>query len=298
MINKVKLVHNPSAGDEAHTKEALVEQIEAAGFECRYSSTKQEGWKEIDDDVEMIAVAGGDGTVRKVLKLLMKREPGEKGLPVGVLALGTANNIAKTFGVSPDTAKAVQSWKAESIKKVDVGLVKNIPEVDFFFEGLGFGVFPYLIKEMQKAGEVYASPQEELKGALKRLHHIVSSYVPRQCLLTVDDTDHSGKFFMVEVMNIRSIGPNMMLAPQADPGDGEFEIVLVPEAHKEKFAEFILNGLIDGDDTYHFHTLRGKKISISWDGTRLHADDKMLKLKKETVIEIEVRPGALAFLAG
>lgn len=296
MIQKVKLVHNPTAGDEEHNKETLVKQVEDAGFECRYSSTKDDGWKEMDDDIDIIAVAGGDGTVRKVLKLLLKKENAKRLLPIGVLGLGTANNIAKTFEVDTDTAKVARSWRNGKTKKADVGLVKNIPEVDFFFEGLGFGIFPYLMKEMKNAETAYDSPQEELKGALKKLHNILMSYEPRQCHLEVDGTDHSGKFFMVEVMNIRSIGPNMVLAPLADPGDGEFEIVLVPEAHKEKFAEFILNGLIDGDDTYQFHTLKGKNINIKWDGTRVHADDKMLKLKKQTDIEIEMKQGALAFL--
>ena len=100
---------------------------------------------------------------------------------------------------------------------------------------------------------------------------------------------------MVEVMNIRSIGPNMVLAPAADPGDGEFEIVLVPEAHKEKFAEFILQDLIGGDDTYHFHTLKGKNISIQWDGVRVHADDQMLKLPKQAAIDISLKPGVVEF---
>ena len=296
MIKTIKLVHNPTAGDEGHGSEILVKQLEDAGFECRYSSTKEDGWKEFEEDVDMVAVAGGDGTVRKVLKKLLKRKDTDKQLPVGVLALGTANNIAKTFDLDSETEKVIHSWKNEKIKKVDIGLVKNIPDVDFFFEGLGFGIFPFLMKEMKKAGEEFDSPEEGLKGALKKMHTILSSYEPRQCYLEIDGTDHSGKFFMVEVMNIRFIGPNMMLAPDADPGDGEFEIVLVPEAHKEKFANFILSGLMDADDAYHFHTLKGKKISIRWDGTRVHADDEMIKLEKETEVKIEVKAGALHFL--
>ena len=292
----VKLIHNPTAGDEEHTKEDLLKQIEKVGFECRYSSTKDESWKDIETDVDIIAIAGGDGTVRKVLKQLMKKKGKEVKPPIAVLPLGTANNIAKTFNLDRPTAEVIVSWKHPQIKKVDIGLIKNIPDVKFFFEGVGFGVFPYLMKEMKNAGEKYSSPQEELKGALKKLHSILASYKARQCNLTVDGTDHSGKFFMVEVMNIRSIGPNMMLAPGADPGDGEFEIVLVPEAHKEKFSEFVLQDLIGGEDTYHFHTLKGKEISIQWDGVRVHADDQMLKLPKEAPINIVLKPGVFEFI--
>ena len=70
-MQTVKLIHNPTAGDEEHNKEHLVAQIEKAGFECRYSSTKKSGWKEIEEDIDILAVAGGDGTVRKVVKNIL-----------------------------------------------------------------------------------------------------------------------------------------------------------------------------------------------------------------------------------
>lgn len=290
----VKLVHNPTAGDETHSKEVLAAAIEAAGFECRYCSTKEEGWKEINDDINLVVVAGGDGTVRKTVKQMLKQK--RATIPIGLIALGTANNIAKAFGATNDTEKMVQSLKSGKVKKIDTGTVKNVPDVNFFLEGMGFGIFPYLIKEMKKAAVEYPNPEEELQAALKRLHKILLSYKPRHCQLEIDGTDHSGQFYMVEVMNIRSIGPNMVLAPLANPGDGEFEVVLVPEAHKDKFSEFLLHKLTGGEDTYQFHTLKGKKISIRWNGTRLHVDDVMLKLEKETEVCIEINEGVLQFL--
>ena len=292
----IKLVHNPTAGDEEHSKEMLVDEVNKAGFECRYSSTKKDDWKDIDDDIDLVAIAGGDGTVRKVVKKILNSKGEKKGLPLTVLPLGTANNIAKTFNINPNTQLTIQGWKNATLKKVDIGMVENVPDVDFFLEGFGFGIFPYLMKEMKKEEKEYESPDEELKAALKKLHGILLAYEPRQCHLEVDGTDHSGKFFMVEVMNIKSIGPNMVLAPLADPGDGELEVLLVPEAHKEKFSEFLLHQLTEGEDTYQFHTLKAKNIKISWDGTRVHADDKMLKLPKETQITISVKEGALQFL--
>ena len=293
-MNIVKLIHNPSAGDEEHTGDHLVQHITNAGFECRYSSTNEEEWKDIESDIDFIAIAGGDGTVRKVVKRILKKNLQQ--LPFTVLALGTANNIAKTFDIDNDTKKTVNGWKQASVKSIDIGAIENVPDENFFLEGIGFGIFPYLMKEMKKADTVFASPEEELQAALKKLHNILLEYEPRQCHLEVDGTDHSGKFFMVEVMNIRSIGPNMMLAPQADPGDGELEIVLIPEAHKQKFSEFLIHRIAGGEDNFQFHTLKGKKIQIRWSGIRLHVDDKMLKMEKEAEIKIEVREKALKFL--
>lgn len=291
----VQLIHNPTAGDEDHDREELVKQIEEAGFTCRYSSTKSTGWKLLPEDTDLIAVAGGDGTVRKVVRQLLKNEALARRTAVAVLAMGTANNIAKTLNVGND-ATAVQLWKESQRKKVDIGEIENVPDASFFLEGLGFGIFPELMKEMQEKEEVYASPEEELKGALKVLHQVLLGYRPCRCQLEVDGTDHSGRFFMVEVMNIRSIGPNLVLAPQADPGDGEFEVVLVPEAHQEKFADYLLHKITSDDDPYQFPTLKGKNIRIRWEGNRLHVDDKLLKQEKGTEITIRLKEGALQFL--
>ena len=60
------LIHNPGAGAEKYSKEQLVSRIESLGFECRYSSTKKKGWKEVESDTDFVIIAGGDGTVRKV----------------------------------------------------------------------------------------------------------------------------------------------------------------------------------------------------------------------------------------
>ena len=263
-MRTIKLVHNPTAGDEAHSEEKLIKQIEREGFVCRYSSTKKDGWKEIEDDVDMIAVAGGDGTVRKVVKQVLQRNGQQKHIPITVLALGTANNISKTLNAGRDADEVIKLLKDAKIKKVDIGLVTNVPGIEFFLEGFGFGIFPYLMKAMKEAGEEFESPEEELKAALKKIHEILQSYEPRQCHLEVDGTDHSGKFFMVEVMNIRSIGPNVELAPMADPGDGEFEVALIPEAHKAKFGEYILKKIDDSKEVYHFHTLKGKKGFVAF----------------------------------
>ena len=292
-MKQVTLIYNPTAGNEEHSSKKLTAQIESAGFACRQYSTKEEGWQQFDENTDIIAIAGGDGTVRKVIKELLKKK---KKYPIGLLPLGTANNIAKTLGVSGNVKQIIRSWKTGTLKKLDLGTLVNFPDASFFLEGFGFGIFPYLVKEIKDQEIQFNTPEDELKGALKLLHKILLSYAPHKCHLEIDGTDHSGNFYMVEVMNIRSIGPNLKLAPYADPGDGELDVILIPEAHKEKFADYLLQKLTGGEEEYQFHTLKAKQIKIFYNGKHLHADDKMLKLKKETEILIEIKPGCLEFL--
>ena len=59
------LMHNPTAGSGRHTRDELLGHLGAAGFSTRYVSTDDDDYKAAlaEGDVEIVIVAGGDGTV-------------------------------------------------------------------------------------------------------------------------------------------------------------------------------------------------------------------------------------------
>jgi diacylglycerol kinase (ATP) len=291
----VNLLHNPTAGNEDHAKEELISLLEANGFGSCYSSVKK-NWK-MDEKVDFIVAAGGDGTTRKITKQLLDRKLSEKIWPIALLPLGTANNIAQTLEINGTTEEIIQSWHRAEIKKFDVGRIHHLPDAKFFLESLGYGIFPFLIKKMKKFDKKeIETPEIELKTALEVLHEIIFSYEPKQCNLKIDSVDHSGKFLLVEIMNTRLIGPNLFLSPHGDPGDGQFEIILIPENDKEKLASYISDKLKGIEVPYIFNQIKAKNITISWEGTHLHVDDEIIKIEKGKEIEIELREGLLEFL--
>jgi len=297
-MKQVRLLHNPSAGDEEHDKEHLIKMIEEQGYVCSYSSTKKKGWKDFENGLEVLAIAGGDGTVRKVVKALLERKMHQKIWPIGLLPLGTANNIGKTLNLEErSTEELIASWNNCNTKKFDVGMLYELEDASFFLESFGFGIFPYLMREIKKL-EIRESstPEEAIKEALKLLHNIILSYEPRQCKLKIDDADYSGIYIMAEIMNTQSIGPNLHLAPVADPGDGAFEIVLIAEKDKEKFANFVFDRLNGKDVAYDYSTIKAKEVTISWDGTHVHVDDEVIKIEKDVEVKVEMKEGLLEFL--
>lgn len=297
VMKAAKLIHNPTAGDEEHSKKELISLIREAGFNCVYSSTKKKGWNEIASRIDFLISAGGDGTVRKIVKKLLKKRIPPERLPIGLLPLGTANNIARTLGISGTTEEIIDSWHSANVKPFDVGRVSNLEDTDFFLEGLGYGILPYLMQEMKKRfHSSIEDPDIELKTALSVLHEIVLCYDPGHCELEIDGTNHSGKFLMTEIMNIRSVGPNLLLAPDADPGDGELEIVLVPEKYKDRFATHLTNKIAGKEEEYRYDILKGKKIRIRWSGTHVHVDGEVLKIKESQELKVEVNQGLVQFL--
>ena len=92
----VTLIHNPKAGDQDESGKSLRKLLEGAGYEVRYHSAKEDGWKQaLKKDADLVAIAGGDGTVGRVARRMAGR-----GIPLAVLPSGTANNIARSASTS------------------------------------------------------------------------------------------------------------------------------------------------------------------------------------------------------
>jgi len=293
----VKLLHNPTAGEEDHTKRELIPLIEAAGWECRYSSTKEKGWDKLEPDTDFVVVAGGDGTIRKAALTLLERKFSDKKLPIAVLPLGTANNISKALGITGTVAETIATWKTGIVKKYDIGRIEGLECAHFLVEGFGYGVFPRLMKVMKKVDkEKKDTPEKALQTALEELHHIILSTEARHYHIQVDDQDHSGRFLLVEVMNSRSIGPNLVLSPQADPGDGQFEIVLISEDERDALAAWVKKKVEGEDPSYDFRSISGSKVNIHTEDTLLHVDDEMISLEEPARVTVELQAGVLEFL--
>ena len=297
-MRKAKVLHNPGAGEGETTKRELVKQIESEGFKCSYSSTKQFRWENIEtEDIDFLILAGGDGTVRKVAEELLGRKVIDKKLPLGLLPFGTANNIAKTLGMDRPALEIIHGWHDAALKNFDVGRIEGLTEPTFFLESFGYGLFPKLMLEMKKRNKNdIQDPKEQLQAALELLYELVLSAPVKKCKIQIDTIDCSGEFLLVEVMNIRSIGPNLHLAPDADPGDGKFDIVLITENQRKHLAEYVRNKIDGLEVPFDFPLLKGKSLQINWSGKHIHVDDEYHKADEPTTIRIELRQGLLDFL--
>jgi diacylglycerol kinase (ATP) len=288
-----KLLHNAGAGDQSHSIEEIEKQIQTAGFVCSSDSVKKARKEDIDSrQSDFIVLAGGDGTVRKMAKHLLKER-----LPIGLLPMGTANNIAKTLGPPQDPKSIIESWEEGRTRSFDIGRVYGLGKRRFFLEGVGYGVFPLLMKEMKRQNkEAIKNPEKKLRTALELLHDIVQTYKAKKCTVKIDGIEYSGKFLLAEIMNTRSIGPNLNLAPMGDPGDGLFEVVLISEEKRNDFLKYLENKVDDKERITFFHTISANKMEIKWDGKTMHIDDELVKLSRSEKIEIVLQHDALRFL--
>jgi len=294
-MNLIQIIHNPTAGEGQHSREQLIEMVTASGHGYHYASTDDSGWKDFHlNKIDAYLVAGGDGTVRKLAMVLLANKLLQQK-PIFLLPLGTANNIAETLSSEPYTKLDLSGRN----KKYDCGRIDGLGSEEYFIESLGFGIFPELIAEMEKEKLKGASPEEEMDRTLEVLLEIAKNFKAKKAKIKVHGIKIKGSFLLVELLNIQHIGPNLMLAPDADPGDAYFELVLIPEDGREDLVNYIEN-IIQGkaghvDPNRFISTLKVKKVKMKWKGSEIHVDDDIVKSYSGKSFTTEVIPGALEF---
>jgi diacylglycerol kinase family enzyme len=295
---KITLIHNPSAGGgETSDADAMVSMIRKAGHEVAYQSSKEKDWQRaLKEPADLIVVAGGDGTLGKVARSLAGTTT-----PLTALPCGTANNLAYELGLTDiPMRQLVDAWPSARRQSFDVGIVRSAEGEKSFVESLGYGLFAWTMARFDNLNPrtTPADLEHELRGAREFLGEQAREYKPRSMSIRMDEQEISGDFLLVEVMNIKLIGPNLQLAPQADPGDGLLDLVLVGAEHRDQLCDFLTNK--DHPASFSPFTVhRCRRLQIRCDHTEYHVDDRSLSSpeKKETPpLEVSVQSNAVVFL--
>ena len=267
---RITLIHNPGAG-KTGAKEAkkLRKFLERHGHDVRYRSTKEDGWKRaLKKSADLIAIAGGDGTVGKVARRVMGR-----GVPLGVLPSGTANNIARSLGlIDKPFEHIVRGWEKPRRIRLDVGVVIAPWGKRYFVEGIGAGLFA---SALAKPASKIKHSKKPVEGALERLKRMTKDAAPLELHAKLDGEDISGRYLMLEAVNLRYVGPNLHLAHDSRAGDGRFDVVLVSESERDRLRYYLDHWQDDRERIAILPTKRGRCLQIEWTGFPLHIDDKL-----------------------
>jgi diacylglycerol kinase (ATP) len=283
---RVTLIYNPNAGssNEQPSEDDLIGLIRKAGHTVfRRSSKDNDLDKALEDPGELVVVAGGDGTVGKVAKNLIG-----KGPAIAILPMGTANNIATTLGISNRAIEElVAEWTSARRMQFDVGEANGPWGSMCFIEGFGIGLFSETMSRLHATDNVdlthLDNTQIKITSILEILKERLRDYAAKNLKITLDGRDISGAYILLEALNIKYIGPNLHLAPGADPGDGFLDIVSVSEDEKDQLGRY-LSDLTENELFRPGWTIRkGRHLQIEWDGFSTHIDDQAWPEKDSNV---------------
>jgi diacylglycerol kinase family enzyme len=268
---RVTLVHNQGAGDQRHSSRRIVTALAEAGYEAEVALHGRKGLQKVmEDPGDLVVVAGGDGSVHKVAIALAGRK-----IPIAILPIGTANNIAKSLGVTGAMQDLIARWHYDKRRKLAIGGVSAPFGTERFVESVGVGVFTELVaRGAEEVGENTAGlTGHEIDRALLLLQRIVAERQPAPRRLEIDGTDASGEYLLLEVMNTRMVGPNVPLAPEADSSDDRLDVVTATNAERKLLAEYLEARLAGGAPPPALTVRRGKKVKLQASPRELHVDD-------------------------
>lgn len=179
-MKRVRLIINPASGDSEPNPMKLPEIIaamEAVNIRADLAFTKPNespatiAQRAVAEGYDMVVVGGGDGTVSEVAKGLLHTP-----IPLGVVPIGTYNNIARSLRLPTDIFEACFVLAHGQVKSIDVGLAND---QHYFFEAAGVGLDAVLFPI-----------GEEIKGGhwsrMLQAAQLLISYKPQQMCIQLD----------------------------------------------------------------------------------------------------------------
>lgn len=211
---------------------------------------------------DVIVAAGGDGTVNEVINGLMKSKRFEKGpASLGVLCVGRGNDFAGGVGIPYNLEQAVKVLKAGYTKRIDVGQVfgGSHPEGRYFGNCVGVG--------FDAMGTIQVAKLPRLGGILSYFIAILQTifiyYKAPLINIEYDQTQIRQRSLLVSIMNGYRLGGGFLMAPNADPADGLFDLCIASDAGKARIFGLIPHFLRGTQSTQpEIKTGQGKEIRI------------------------------------
>ena len=273
---RVSLVHNKGAGRGVLSRPVLVRALKDAGHD-------------VGADGEVVIVAGGDGTVTREANRLV-----EKHRPLIVLPIGTANNVARSLGyhqADRPVEYLLETLAQHDERDFDVGVSRTRYGRQLFYEGAGVGLFP------DSLAEALTEEDKEPAHAASKLAALLRSYAPLDIGVTLDGTDKSGSYVMVDVMNVAHFGPRLHLTPAADPFDGLFDVALVEAKHRSALQGY-LDALGRGYEppSPDITVVQASRVALRLYGKKLRLDGRLHPRQEVSgahAIALDVLRGAL-----
>lgn len=297
MADKVPLIHNPVSGSARGG--VLLKKVQAAlalkGIEVEPVATERAGHaaelaRKLAARHRTLLVLGGDGTLSEaangVLALPLAKRP-----TLGFLPGGTGNDFLRDFGILSieDAARAIAAGKTVAVDAVDVrwdgGRHYSINVVGCGLAAKAGARFGRSLRWMGKKGYDVAAALE------------IATMKPCPTDLTLDGQLVQGDFPLVFACNSVHTGGAMPMAPEADPCDGQVDVLTVEGEGRLGLLDLLATKLRKGRHVLNPNVKirRAAKVRIApRDPSPLLLDGEIVGA---TPVELTVLPGALRLLA-
>lgn len=241
---------------------------------------------------------GGDGTNNEVVNGIIAAAPEPGAVAFGVLPAGTGGDFARILEGDRDTLRTAEAIARSTPVPLDVGraTIRSVdpPLVRYFVNVATFGIgglIDTLVNESSKAlGGRISFFVGTVRGLLR--------YRPATVRLWVDDREIGPVTINTVAMgNARFCGGGMMIAPEADPSDGLFDVVIIEQRGVLEMLS-LSRAIYSGRhvDRSFVQTMRAKKVVAELVGDHAAYLDLDGEAPGVVPATFEIVPGALTLL--
>ena len=261
MRKRARIIYNPTSGKEMF-KRALPDvliKLEKAGYETSAYATERSGdatkeaERALEQEYDLLIVAGGDGTLNEVVNGIAEQPNRPK---LGIIPMGTVNDFGRALHLPSNIMKAVDVIVNGHTTQVDIGKMNSR-----YFINLAAG---------GKLTEVSYETPSKLKSIVGPFAYYIKGFEMLPQMKAVDiRIEYDGEIFQGEALLFLLGLTNSMagfekLVPDAKLDDGYFTLIIVEKANLAELGH-IMTLASRGEHTKHPKVIykKAKSVSIS-----------------------------------
>jgi diacylglycerol kinase (ATP) len=240
---------------------------------------------------DVVVAAGGDGTANEVINgLIEAKQAGERSPALGILSTGRGNDFAHGVGVPYDLRQACRVLVENHRRTVDIGRVVGglYPQGRYFGNCVGVGFDAITTIEVSKLPRMGGF----LSFFVAILKTILLYYRAPLITIEYDDQTLTQPSLMVSIMNGRRLGDGFIMAPNAEPDDGLFDLCIAAQMGRARMFSLIPHFLRGTQATQELITTgQAARVSITAIEGSLpaHTDGEILCIDGQH-LEVELLP--------
>ena len=295
-MKKMLVIYNPNSG-MGLLKPKLSDVLDIfvkGGYEVTVYPTQKyhdavRKMGEYEEQYDLVACSGGDGTLDEVVTGMMKRE---KKVPIGYIPAGTTNDFASSLHISKNMLEAADTVVNGVPFACDVGEFNE----DYFVYIAAFGLFTDVSYETKQSMKNVLGHLAYILEGTKRIFNIPSYRIK----VTHDGETIEDEFIYGMVTNSRSVGGfKGITGKNVVFDDGKFEVTLFKTPRNPMELNEILGALalrkINPKRMYSFktnevHFETEEEIPWTLDGEFGGVHEEVVVKDCQKALEIMVKP--------
>ena len=166
----------------------------------------------IEAHYDVIAVAGGDGSINEVGTRLIGTD-----IALGIIPCGSGNGLSRCLNIPLDPEKAIQLLNRKAVCLIDTVLVNEVPFISIGGTGYDAQVADDYAKDRRRGFDTY-------------LRYIVRNYFTlHEQTYTIELPDHTvtTQAFFISFANSNQMGYDVPISPNASLWDGKVDLCIV-----------------------------------------------------------------------